>query len=582
MQTWERDNIDITSLRLLNRNLQQAILVCSERCLYNATKWASEILDGIHPKALQENVLYTNIDDNLPCLSLSRTHYESSLPALTEKEQNRYLYAKALFQVRQYDNASFVLKEYNAPRLRFLRLYAKYLAGEQRKEERTQDILGAHEHDLAENTELMSIYQELHNATDRDAFCDYLYGVVLRKREEIQEAFAALLRSVKSYEYNWSAWVELGMMITTKQRFYEVKSLLDAEMPGSVMKDFFLMHVILELHTGDDDFWIYMNALSPMFPNSTYLKSQKANMLNEIMENTKAETLFQELHTENPYRLEDMDVYSNLLYLQDSREKLAVLAHQCVQVEKYRPETCVVIANYYSIKREFAHAIEYFKRALKLNRSYYLAWTLLGHDYIELKDTNSAIECYRRAINANPRDYRAWYGLGQAYEILTLYHYATFYYKKALEIRPEDARMWSALGDCYGQLDDTQHMADCHQRSTELEGNNKQSVMIRLARTFERQSLKSMAAKYYKAALEEPDFQGSADDQKAKEQDRLEACMYLARHYISQHDLDDAERLKLAEEYIRKAFPDGQYNNDAKQIMAMIKAGRKSSARRRG
>lgn len=103
---------------------------------------ASEILDGIHPKALQENAPYTNVDDNLPCLSLSRTHYESSLPALTEKEQNRYQYAKALFQVRQYHNASFVLKDYDAPRLRFLRLYAKYLAGEQRKEEQTQDILG--------------------------------------------------------------------------------------------------------------------------------------------------------------------------------------------------------------------------------------------------------------------------------------------------------------------------------------------------------------------------------------------------------------------------------------------------------
>ena len=43
-------------------------------------------------------------------------------------------------------------------------------------------------------------------------------------------------------------------------------------------------------------------------------------------------------------------------------------------------------------------SIEYFKRALKLNRSYHLAWTLLGHDYIELKNTNAAIECYRRAV----------------------------------------------------------------------------------------------------------------------------------------------------------------------------------------
>jgi anaphase-promoting complex subunit 8 len=124
----------------------------------------------------------------------------------------------------------------------------------------------------------------------------------------------------------------------------------------------------------------------------------------------------------NPYRLDDMDIFSNLLFVKDSKEKLSVLAHQSERIDKYRPETCCIIgkraqlcshclmgvqaansflANYYSVKSEIAKSIEYFKKALKLNRNYHLAWTLLGHDYMEMKNSNAAIECYRRAISKN-------------------------------------------------------------------------------------------------------------------------------------------------------------------------------------
>jgi anaphase-promoting complex subunit 8 len=55
----------------------------------------------------------------------------------------------------------------------------------------------------------------------------------------------------------------------------------------------------------------------------------------------------------------------------------------------------------------------YFQRALKLNRKYLSAWTLMGHEFVELKNTTAAVNAYRRAVEINPRDYRAWYGLGQ-------------------------------------------------------------------------------------------------------------------------------------------------------------------------
>eukprot|EP00983_Pelagomonas_calceolata_P126191 1161280-Pelagomonas_calceolata.AAC.8 len=36
-------------------------------------------------------------------------------------------------------------------------------------------------------------------------------------------------------------------------------------------------------------------------------------------------------------------------------------------------------------------AVQYFKRALRLNRGYLAAWTLLGHEYMEAKNTPAAI-----------------------------------------------------------------------------------------------------------------------------------------------------------------------------------------------
>jgi anaphase-promoting complex subunit 8 len=39
----------------------------------------------------------------------------------------------------------------------------------------------------------------------------------------------------------------------------------------------------------------------------------------------------------------------------------------------------------------------HFQRALKLDRNYLQAWTLMGHEYLEMKNTPAAIAAYRRA-----------------------------------------------------------------------------------------------------------------------------------------------------------------------------------------
>lgn len=58
------------------------------------------------------------------------------------------------------------------------------------------------------------------------------------------------------------------------------------------------------------------------------------------------------------------------------------------------------LGNYFSLRRDHEKAITYFRRALKLDRSYLSAWTLMGHEYVEIKNTNAAIASYRRAVGA--------------------------------------------------------------------------------------------------------------------------------------------------------------------------------------
>ena len=107
---------------------------------------------------------------------------------------------------------------------------------------------------------------------------------------------------------------------------------------------------------------------------------------------------FKQLSEIDPYRLDNLDTYSNLLYVKEQRVELAYLAHKTAQIDKYRTETCCVIGNYYSLRSLHEKAVLYFQRALKLNPSYLSAWTLMGHEFIELKNTNAAIQSYRHAI----------------------------------------------------------------------------------------------------------------------------------------------------------------------------------------
>lgn len=53
----------------------------------------------------------------------------------------------------------------------------------------------------------------------------------------------------------------------------------------------------------------------------------------------------------------------------------------------------------YSLKCNHSKAILYFKKAVRMNPFNIIAWTLLGHEYMELKNNPAAIISYRQALS---------------------------------------------------------------------------------------------------------------------------------------------------------------------------------------
>lgn len=227
---------------------------------------------------------------------------------------------------------------------------------------------------------------------------------------------------------------------------------MSAHLPHNIVAFMFHLHTSLELYQQTPNLANSLEQLLGIFPTSSFLLTCNALLSYHSKDLMAAEQHFSRLLSLHPHRLDSLDHYSNILYVLNLRPKLAFLAHLCSAVDKFRPESCVVIGNYYSLLSLHEKAVQYFRRALTLDRSCLSAWTLMGHEYVELKNTHAAIESYRRAVDVNRRDYRAWYGLGQTYEMLEMHTYSLWYYKKAAGLRPWDGKMWMAVGSCLQKM----------------------------------------------------------------------------------------------------------------------------------
>merc|ERR1719343_1221117 len=261
------------------------------------------------------------------------------------------------------------------------------------------------------------------------------------------------------------------------------------------MSWFFRASLLVELQRNEEAAEIYA-VLRQHFPESSYILSQIATCYYNMRNFDASQLAFDEVRKRDPYKLASLETYSNILYVKEQAAALSHLARQAVKIDKYTPEACCIIGNYYSLKGEHERSVTYFQRALWLNRNFTPAWILMGHEFMEMKNTPAAIDAYRTAVNINQRDFRAWYGLGQTYELLNLHFYALFYYRRAMTLRPEDARMWCAMAQCYELMDRKTEALKCYEKAHRC-GDRERMALPRLARLHQDLGDSRQAAAYY-------------------------------------------------------------------------------------
>jgi anaphase-promoting complex subunit 8 len=70
--------------------------------------------------------------------------------------------------------------------------------------------------------------------------------------------------------------------------------------------------------------------------DSRYVRAQLAVSYHNQRVVDKAIQEFAALQAVDPYRLENLDTYSNLLYVKEEKVLLSHLAHRACQIDKYR------------------------------------------------------------------------------------------------------------------------------------------------------------------------------------------------------------------------------------------------------
>ncbi|KAG1808266.1 uncharacterized protein BJ212DRAFT_1384423 [Suillus subaureus] len=567
-------------------DLRQSIQDCTERGLSIASKWSSELYYAI-PSNKRDALIsegFATFSTSTPARSRSprpslsfadpspassaalcipvtpenQVHLPSHFPdaraqetELEAQDEAALFAARAFMTAKEFTRVEFTVKNCKSAKAQFIYVYGCFLAAERKAQRdwyRQNNTRG--QPPVPINRLLITLLDIVKNATD--PWLLFLKAVFLSRLNRREEAIESIIRSISGYHWNWSVWTLLYNCVGDGDELTALLPLLPlpATHPLILM---FQIRTMNELHSPSENELAMCDRLlgDDCFRDSAWVMSLRACALYHLHDFGQAEKQFEKILAIAPHRIDDIDVYSNILYVTDNRLKLSRLAHEFLELDKDRPEVCCLVGNHYSLRAEHEKAVKYFRRATELDRTYLSAWTLMGHEYVEMKNSHAAIEAYRRAVDVNRKDYRAWYGLGQAYELLSMHRYALYYYQHATALRPYDVRLWQAQGACYEEIGRLKEAVECLKRALLGADPRETTIHMKLAKLHEELEDQAEAAAYHRRVVE------ICCIEERPVQDYAKSSIFVARHNMVIAGGD----LLLAKDYLERVA-----NSNAEEV----------------
>ncbi|KAH9948551.1 TPR-like protein [Amylocystis lapponica] len=585
--------------------LRAAVRDCGDRGLLFASKWASELLLALpvtkrrppvlanHPGAFhtstparsrspQPPLSFANhtplsVPPGAPPATPSTQPRHPHAPAMqtqpTEAHKQDHNYegveedyiatARTFMENREFIRAVHWLQPCKSSKARFLSVYTQYLASEKKALRDWYRLDNTRQQPpVPVNAFLLSLLETVQNATD--PWLLFLKALFLRRLMRREEAIESALLSIAAYPWNWSTWTVLGECVGDGEELSSLLPLLPLP-PTHPLVQMFQIKTLNGLNSpSENELGLCDRLLSEdLFPKSLWVMSLRACVLYHLHDFGQAETQFKKILGFDPYRVDDIDVYSNILYVTENHLALSKLAHDFLALDKDRPEVCCLAGNYYSLRAEHEKAIKYFRRATQLDRTYLSAWTLMGHEYVEMKNSHAAIEAYRKAVDVNRKDYRAWYGLGQAYELLSMHQYALHYYQHATALRPYDVRIWQAQGICYEEMGRPKEAIECLRRALIGADPHETTIHLKLAKLHNDLDEFAEAAAYHRRVVEVCKVAGKPVSDYAK------SSVYVGRYHVLHGGADYA----LAKDYLEPvASSNSEEVGQATELLKKVRA----------
>ena len=210
------------------------------------------------------------------------------------------------------------------------------------------------------------------------------------------------------------------------------------------------------------------NSLPTGQKETPWVLAQMGRALYEQASYAEAERYYARIRSMAPARLEDMEVYSTVLWHLKREIDLSFLAHEVIDIDRLSPQAWCTVGNSFSLQRDHDQALKCFKRATQLDPKFAYAFTLQGHEHVANEEYDKAMASYRSGIAAEHRHYNAWYGLARVYEKQGKYEVAEQHYRTAAAINPTNAILICCIGAVLERLKRPQQALDQYTRSCEL------------------------------------------------------------------------------------------------------------------
>ncbi len=129
------------------------------------------------------------------------------------------------------------------------------------------------------------------------------------------------------------------------------------------------------------------------------------------------------------------------------------------------------VGNNFYRRRDYNNALDYYKKVITIDDSFYQAYYQLGVVETRLKNNRGAIKAYAKSVKAKPDFYQGWYGLGIAKRSGGDDQGALVAFQKAIDTNPGYAKAYCAMGDIYYKTNKFNKAKSFCQQALQIDGS---------------------------------------------------------------------------------------------------------------